>query len=64
MFYEHLFLGGFMETQESTMNVSMRGWTESPNDLMFFCGTVHAAFGVWGKVLVEMQLKSVAPLSL
>ncbi len=59
LFFEQLFIGNFLDTRSGDLNVLTRGWTDSPNDLMFYCGTVHAAFGVWGKVLVEMQLRSV-----
>jgi hypothetical protein len=33
---------------------------DNPHDLYFYCGTVHAAFGLWGHMLVEMQLNSLS----
>lgn len=56
LFFKNLFLGNFLDVKYEEMNVLQRGWVENPHDIMYFSGTVNAAYSVWGKVLVEMQL--------
>lgn len=61
LFFRNLFLGNHLQVVEEEMSVVSRGWVDTPHDLLYFCGSVHAAFGLWGNMLVEMQL-SHAPI--
>lgn len=45
---------------EDEMRVSMREWSASQHDLLYFAGSVHAAYSAWGRVLVERQLQALA----
>jgi hypothetical protein len=55
-YFSNLFLGNFMDVKYEEMGVISRQWVDNPHDVMYFCGTINAAYGMWGKVLVEMQL--------
>ena len=59
LYFQHLFLGNHLDVLRDEMNVYSRSWVETPHDLLFFCGSVHAAFSLWGSMLVEMQLNAV-----
>ena len=56
-YFNHLFLGGPMNIGQEEMQVMIQGWSESPHDVLFFCGSVHTAFGLWGEWLVEQQMQ-------
>jgi hypothetical protein len=58
MYFQNMFLGGHLDVNVQEMGVLTRGWVENPHDMLYFSGTIHSAFGVWGKVLVEKQLGS------
>lgn len=47
-YFKNLFEQGMMDVRYEELNVIVKSWVETPHDLMFFCGSVHAAFGVWG----------------
>jgi hypothetical protein len=57
-FFMNLFCGKnhWLQVKREDMSMLTRGWVDHPHDLLFFSGSVHAAFGAWGKVLVEQQL--------
>ena len=58
LFFRNLFLGNHLQVAEEEMSVVSRSWVDTPHDLLYFCGSVHAAFGLWGNMLVEMQLST------
>ncbi|KAI3631590.1 hypothetical protein MIR68_010473 [Amoeboaphelidium protococcarum] len=67
-YFQNLFLfsddgGSWLNVQESEMNISARGWSDNPSDVMFYCGTVNSAFSIWGKLLIEKQLMSLISLA-
>jgi hypothetical protein len=58
VYFQKLFLKNAMDVKMSEMGVLSRQWVDSPHELLFYCGSVHSAFGVWGRALVEMQLNA------
>ena len=55
-YFQNLFTGGHLDVQPLELGVLTRGWVENPHEMLYFSGTIHSAFGVWGKMLVERQL--------
>lgn len=56
VYFQNVFLNNFLNVTMNDMHMVVNDWVVNPHDVMYFCGTVHAAFGLWGNLLVERQL--------